>query len=269
MTDEDEFLGRASAEPDQVIAYGEDPEQVMDLWIGARTLDTAGTDSYEGVPEEPPGRAGRPVVVLLHGGFWRGAYDRTHLRPTAGALRDLGWMVVVPEYRRRPGSPDVTTGDVTLALRHINDGALDGAGIAERGFVVVGHSAGGHLALWALMHLNLDHRVGTLTLAAVADLRRAHLGDLGGGAVAAFVGGDPESRPDLDPARATPRPDGGLTLVHGVSDLVVPIGVNEDFVRTATTARLVALPHVGHFDLVDPLSEAWPDIVSEIERFAR
>src|SRR5687767_5756925 len=108
-------------------------------------------------------------VALIHGGFWRPAYDRVHLRPMAAALRDLGWEVVSIEYRRVPGDPDATVSDVRAALS------------AAAPDVIAGHSAGGHLALWAAATMGLK----AVALAPVADLRLAEELNLDGGAVKA------------------------------------------------------------------------------------
>lgn len=100
------------------VRYGDDPNQIIDLY---------------GKQSEAP------TVFLLHRGFWRPEYDRSLLSHLSHAVAASGRRVALVEYRRTPGDPDNTTSDVTAAL-----GALD-----VEGGVVLGHSAGGHLALWA------------------------------------------------------------------------------------------------------------------------
>jgi len=190
-------------------------------------------------------RIGR--VALIHGGFWRPSYDRVHLRPMAAALRDLGWEVVSIEYRRVPGDPDVTVSDVRAALS------------AVKPDVVAGHSAGGHLALWAAATLGLK----AVALAPVADLRLAEELNLDGGAVKAFLGRAAAQRADLDPVRL---PSPGAVLIHGVLDSVVPIGLSHSFVTAHPGTRLVELAGEAHFQLIDPRGNAWPIVIQELQR---
>lgn len=190
-------------------------------------------------------RIGR--VALIHGGFWRPAYDRVHLRPMASALRDLGWEVTSIEYRRVPGDPDVTVSDVRAALSAV---APD---------VITGHSAGGHLALWAAATMGLK----AVALAPVADLRMAEELNLDGGAVKAFLGAAASDRGDLDPVRLPPS---GAVLIHGERDSVVPIGLSHSFLDAHPGSRLVELPGTAHFELIDPRASAWPIVIQELQR---
>lgn len=77
--------------------------------------------------------------MLIHGGYWRPEYDRVHLRPFAAALSALGYQVISLEYRRIPGNPDAMVADIDLAIKNL----------PTDDFVLIGHSAGGHLALVA------------------------------------------------------------------------------------------------------------------------
>jgi acetyl esterase/lipase len=190
-------------------------------------------------------RVGR--VALVHGGFWRPAYDRVHLRPMAAALRDAGWEVVSVEYRRVPGDPDVTVSDVRETLE------------AVKPDVVAGHSAGGHLALWAAATIGLK----AVALAPVADLRMAEELNLDGGAVKAFLGAAAEERADLDPARLG---DPGAVLIHGEQDSLVPIGLSRSYAAARPASRLVELPGTAHFELIDPRADAWPVVIQELQR---
>ncbi|MGH8828343.1 MAG: alpha/beta hydrolase family protein [Jiangellaceae bacterium] len=241
MVEDRSVLDRPGPLPDLVLTYGDAPDQVIELWLGA---DRAGIQT---------------LVTVVHGGFWRPEYDRLHARPMAAALRDAGWPVASVEYRRMPGRPDRTIDDVRAALCALPD--LHPA--AASGLVVVGHSAGGHLAL--LAGVDVPGLRGVLALAPVASLPIAHELDLDDGAVAGFLGSDPADRADLDPVQ---RADVGcpVTIVHGIDDAIVPITLAEAYVDAHPATRLVRLEHVGHFALIDPLSAAWPVVPAELAR---
>jgi acetyl esterase/lipase len=237
------ILTRASTPPDEIIAYGAEPEHVADVRHG--------------------GERGlrRPLVVLIHGGFWRPEFDRAHTGPMAAALAGAGWTVAAVEYRRAPPIPDHAVDDVEYALE-----ALPAKISGHDGRVVVmGHSAGGHLALCAASERPVSHLHAALALAPVADLQLARALNLGGGAVLAFLGVEPDERPDIDP-RWMPPPAIPTTIVHGGDDEIVPLLVSESYVAANPQARLVKLPAAGHFALIDPLSAAWPAVVGELER---
>jgi acetyl esterase/lipase len=241
MAEDRSVLTRSGPAPDLVLAYGDASDHLVELWPAAA-------------------RAGRgPLVVLIHGGFWRPEYDRVHARPMAGALRDDGWSVASVEYRRVPGRPEQTVDDVRTALRRLP--SLHPA--AAAGLLVVGHSAGGHLAL--LAGVDVPGLRGVVALAPVASLLLAHRLDLDDGAVVDFLGGGPESRPDLDPVRAADATC-PVTIVHGTGDAVVPIALAEAYVAAHPSTRLARLDGTGHFALIDPLSPAWPAVPAELAR---
>ena len=77
------------------------------------------------------------TLVLVHGGYWRNLFDREHMRPLAVALTKAGYTVVLPEFRRIAGEPDVTLRDLSFALSTLED----------RSITIIGYSSGGHLAL--------------------------------------------------------------------------------------------------------------------------
>ncbi|MFD2091503.1 alpha/beta hydrolase family protein [Blastococcus deserti] len=238
-------LTRPASAPDAVLAYGRDEEQVADVRFARRGADD------------------RPVVVLLHGGFWRPQYDRVHVRPMTEALAGAGWSSVTPEYRRVPGRPDLAVGDVHAAVRAVA-GWPD---VAGRPVVLVGHSAGGHLALQAAATLEPPHAAaGVLALAPVADLRRAQELRLDGDAVPAFLGEDAAARPDLDPARL-PTPVGAVRIVHGTGDGIVPLEVSRSYVRHHPGAVLTSVEG-GHFAVIDPRSAAWPTVLGCLDDVA-
>jgi pimeloyl-ACP methyl ester carboxylesterase len=134
--------------------------------------------------------------------------------------------------------------------------------------VLVGHSAGGHLALHAAATIEPRHTpAGVLALAPVADLRLAQILRLDGDAVPAFLGEDASARPDLDPAQL-PQPSAPVRIVHGIGDAVVPVGVSESYVRQHPAAVLTR-PDCGHFALIDPRSRAWPAVLGGLDDLAR
>lgn len=210
----------------------------------------------------------RPLVVLLHGGFWRQAFDRVHTRPLSTALKDQGLVVATPEYRRVGGCGGwpTTAEDADAALAAL-PGLLAGLGIATTTTTVVGHSAGGHLALWLA---NQGHHVDRVVgLAPVGDLRAAARDDLGAGAAQALLGGLPAEVPDrydaADPAtRLDQRPSCEVVVVHGTEDQNVPVGNSRGLVARHPWIELRELPGVEHFGLIDPESAAWPAVLSAI-----
>ena len=243
MPEDRRVLDRSAASPSRSWAYGAGPDQVADVYLpGRATRDSASAP-----------------VLLIHGGFWRPEYDRSHVRPMAAALAARGYPTVVPEYSRAPGRPDQALADVQAALSGLP------AGIGAADPVVVGHSAGGHLAL--LVAASPSARLlGCLALAPVADLALAEDLDLDGGAVRDFLGASAGSRPDLDPARA-PRPGVPVTVVHGEQDTLVPISLSESYCGRLDE-RLVRARATGHFELIDPLSRAWPSVIGELSALA-
>ncbi len=239
MVEDESVLGRASRALDDVVRWGTGDDDVADVRHG---------------------RADLPLVVLIHGGFWRPAYDRVHVRATTEALADLGYTVAAPEYRRVPGDPDATTGDVAAALA-----ALAGllAGRHDGRVVVLGHSAGGHLALWAASAAPAPGLALTVSLGGVADLRLAEAQHLGDGAATAFLGGAAEARPDLDPVRLAP-PATPVALVHGADDAIVPVSQAQAYAEAFPQARLDAVADAGHFAVIDPLADAWAAVVGAV-----
>lgn len=236
-------MSRGARAPDRVVAYGAQADQIIEIRSGAAARE-------------------HPLVILIHGGFWRPDIDRVHLRPLADAIAAAGWTAALPEYSRVAGDPAPTLADLALLLSRV---AADVVGHDGR-VVLVGHSAGGHLALWATAAQLCPPLVGTLALAPAADLRLAHELNLGEGAVTHFLGCDPARRPDLDPRRM-PAPLTATTIVHGTEDEIVPLSVSESYVAAHPQVRLVSLAGAGHFALIDPLAPAWQVLMTELAAF--
>jgi acetyl esterase/lipase len=206
----------------------------------------------------------QPLVVVIHGGFWRPEYDRTHLRAMIHALAAEGFTAAAPEYRRIPGNPDAMLEDVRVALRIL---PTELRGRHDGRVIVLGHSAGGHLALWAAAVAPAPGLVGTVALAPVADVAGADRERLGSGAVEAFLGDAASSRPDLDPTRMVSAIEPVL-LLHGTEDDVVPLRQSEVYAAAHRGAELRPVPGAGHFALIDPASPAWPQVVAAIRDIA-
>lgn len=213
------------------VSYGPHRDQVVELWGG-----------------------GGPVVVLLHGGFWREVWDRQHSRAAAEALAALGTTVLLPEYRRIPGDPDATVDDVRAALATVP---------ATGEVTLAGHSAGGHLALWAASVCPPPRLTRVVGLAPVADLVLAERLGLGDGAVRAYLGTGADRRPDLDPA-ARSTPTAAVTLVAADRDDDVPPALLQAYQRRHPSTRIVTVVDAEHMDLVDPTTDAWATVVREL-----
>jgi acetyl esterase/lipase len=264
MRDPREVLSRPAAEPDVTVRYGPLPEHVADV----RWPTTAA-----------PGPA--PLVLVVHGGFWRAAMDRLHTGPQAVGLAGEGFAVAAIEYRRtgQPGGGwPGTFEDVEAAVAEVPGLVAGAAARADVGVdtgrtVLLGHSAGGHLVAW-LATRDVTDVVGAVSLGGVLDLDAAYrLGlDAGPGpsAVEALLGGGPQDVPDryaaADPARL-PAPGVPVQALHGTADDVVPDGLSLSYAE-ATGARLELLDGVDHFGVIDPLSPAWPETVAAVRRAA-
>lgn len=267
-------LTRPAPPPDMVLRYGSGDDHVADLRL----------------PADTGGSTGAPLVVVVHGGFWRAAFDRSHTGPMCADLASRGYAVAAIEYRRvgQPGGGwPGTFDDVANALDALPGLVREAAPSTDPGRVVlVGHSAGGHLALWSVGRHRLPasspwHRAeplpvaGVVSLAGVCDLTQASRLGLGDGAVDALLGGPADTVPDriaaTSPAWMLPL-GARLALVHGDRDAQVPVQVSRDFAAAATDAgdevRLFELPGVEHFGLIDPRSSAWPHVLEALDALA-
>ncbi len=248
--------------------YGDHRSQVGDLW-----LPTGASSAGDGVP----------VVVLIHGGYWRSIYTKAVMNRLARAVAARGWAAWNVEYRRMGllgggGGWPATLTDVGAAVDHVP--RLEH--VDPRRMITCGHSAGGCLALWVAARGRPGAGPGATTpeaaplaalaLAGVVDLERGAALGLGGGAVTRFMGGPVEQHPDryrsTSPAALLPL---GIrqVLVHGLADTVVPPAMSQDYERAARDAgddaRYVPVPGVGHRGMIDPASAAWPLITSHME----
>jgi acetyl esterase/lipase len=280
-TNETNETSRATPVSPITVTYGDAPEQFGELRLPDRRddrRDDAGGGRGGG------GGGGRrgdddgdddpsPVVVLVHGGFWRNPYDLTLMDPLAADLVERGYAVWNIEYRRvgddGGGWPGTLT-DVAAAIDELaviaDDHPIDLGRVA-----VVGHSAGGHLALWASGRAGLPRGapgaspvvVPTIAVGqgAVVDLIGAAARPLGNGAVTELLGGTPDEVSDRYEI-ARPRLDAGPRMVSvvGTNDEIVPRQYSIDPSRT-DAIEVVEIDGADHFDLIDPTHEAWAAVV--------
>jgi acetyl esterase/lipase len=232
----------------------------------------------------PAGEGPHPVMVVIHGGSWQARHGKIVMRGLVGDLVRRGWAAWNIEYRRvgSGGGWPATFEDVAAATDHLArvDAPLDLARAC-----VLGHSAGGHLALWAASRDKLPagapgHAPGGAPVPLRRAIVQAGVCDLGGayrrwhgGAARALMGGGPEELPDryavADPIALVP-PDAPVLLVHGVLDEVVSIKLSRSYADAARAAgaevELVELEgqdgrHRAH---LDPRGAAWAAVTRRL-----
>ena len=230
-------------------------------------------------PSTPAPDSGYPTVALLHGGCWRQAFGAEPMGQLARAIAQLGVAVWNLEYRRLDGAggwpqtfEDISNGvDWLKVIAKDESLDLDKAAVA-------GHSAGGHLALWASARHRLpaDSELANesplplraaISLAGIGDLDDANLREICRGAPAQLMGGLADERPDRyasgSPRRLLPL---GVPQFHicGTQDVLVPIDHVRGFVQHASEAGddawLTEVPDAGHFEIVIAGSSAWPTV---------
>jgi len=256
-----DLIGRARPVPDATIAYGADALQIVDVW-------------------RPAGPGPHPVVVMVHGGCWTTSIaDRTLMSWIADDLRHEGIGVWNIEYRgvdRPGGGYPGTFLDVGAAADAVRAYGAE-FGFETQRIVGVGHSAGGHLALWLAGRAQI---APTSPLHAATPLAVAHVVCLGGlpdleataaspdngcgVEVVAQLVGTPGARGDVYADTSVPRllPLGvPHDLVNGREDRIVPVRFGEDYVAQAQAKGDAATLHMvgrtGHVELVAPESAAW------------
>lgn len=252
--------------------YGDEPDQFGELWP-ARV---------------PAGERGlQPVVVLLHGGFWRRRYRLDLLHAVAADLQRRGLAAWNLEYRRMdsPGGGWTGTFDDVAAGFDLLGDLADRHGLDLGRVAVAGHSAGGQLALWLAGRPRLEGGPGlppllppalAVSLAGVCDLEEAYRMELSDGAVVQLLGGRPEDRPEAyrqaSPAALLPLGVPQI-LIHGTADDAVPFAISEHYVAAARAAgdacELIELDGVDHASLIDPASDAWHLTAERLEQALR
>jgi acetyl esterase/lipase len=232
----------------------------------------------------PKSRGPHPAAIVIHGGCWRAEYSLNFIASFAAALASAGIASWNIEYRRvgNPGGgwpgtfEDVVRG-ATYLRRLAHRFELDLSRV-----VAVGHSAGGHLALWLAAQKRVTGTIsrsslklvplrGVVSLAGISDLRRARqncscaevVEKLMGGRAGSFY----ERYRTASPAELLPL---GIPqrLIHGAKDASVPLKMSVDYTAAARAhgddVQLTILPHAGHFEPIAPKSTAWPIIEKAI-----
>lgn len=266
-----DLLERPRPKPSQTLAYGEDPLQIVDLWL-------------------PDGKGPHPVVLMVHGGCWQTEIaDRTIMNWIAEDLRKRGIAVWNIDYRgidRAGGGYPSTFDDVAKAADLLRTrGPSLGLDISR--IVAAGHSAGGHLGLWLAARPKLPQgsplrRENPLPIHAVISL--GGLQDLALAATPPGSGCGVECVAKLvGDGRADPYADTSLppllpikvrqVLVNGNDDKIIPTHFAADYAAKATAAgdpvRVRMVPHTGHVELIAPETAAWKIAVEEIEKALR
>jgi acetyl esterase/lipase len=251
---------------DQTVAYGPAPQQVAELRL-------------------PEGPGPHPVVVVIHGGCWQAPWAFDHIRSFCTALTAGGLATWSLEYRRL-GDPGGgwpgTFEDVARGADLLRDVARDHPLDLER-VVALGHSAGGHLALWLAGRHRLPegHALrgdrplplrGAVSLAGIPDLRAGARREICGDAIPQLLGGPPDEQEErvrlASPLELLPL---GVPqrLVCGSADTIAPCGLSRDYAvaarRAGDPAEVNVVEGVGHFELVRPGSLAWATVLDAVE----
>lgn len=201
------------------------------------------------------GGVNKQTLVLIHGGYWRNLFDREHMRPLAVALTQAGFTVVLPEFRRVAGEPDITLRDLSFALSTLE----------EREIVLLGYSSGGHLALSLADKFSSVKKV--IGLAPVTDLIESQARELGRGAVLEWLGRNADERPELDPMLRPPIAATTI-FIQGAQDERVPLDITQSYVeamkRHGREIPLVILPETTHFQMMDIPSPTYDAIIEAL-----
>ena len=211
-----------------------------------------------------------PVVMHIHGGFWRGEYDFTLGNPVCEEIVSRGVATWNLEYRRIGNSGGGWPGtflDIRNGYRFISQIASK-YNLDPNRLLVMGHSAGAQLALCLAAHETSLKRV--ISLAGVVDMQQAWDMDLGNNAVGEFLGGTPkevsEHYREADPMQLSIKAT--QWLIHGASDDVVPSSLSRNYAEQKRSrgedAHYLEIASAGHLDLIDPHSAAWPKIESTV-----
>nr|WP_218852545.1 alpha/beta hydrolase [Spelaeicoccus albus] len=231
--------------------YGRHPAQFAELALPAAS------------DADPPGRR---IAVVVHGGYWRSAFDASLGMPLARDLASSGWAAWNVEYRRlgAGGGWPATFIDVLAAMDMIGTWSTNVGSIGARParIVLIGHSAGGQLAAWAARFRRVPI-AGVVSQAGLLDLHAAEELALSHGAVRELMGGPSSELPAefaaADPSRAIPL-DVPVRCIHARADADVPFAQSSEFVRRSTRAggdARLAEASGDHYTLIDPAHADW------------
>lgn len=223
---------------DARLAYGPGPLQFGDLRL---TEDDA-----------------PPLAVVIHGGYWKAIYNLIPAGHLSHALTEQGIATWNVEYRRvgDPGGGWPATGDdIARAVEFVAELPVDHTRV-----VLVGHSAGGQLALWAAKRAQLP----VVALAPVSDVRESAARNGGDGAAARFMSA--EHFAEGSPSELLPLGVQQI-LIHGTEDDSVPYAMSERYVEAAGgEAELVTLEGAGHFEPIDPLAPEFAETLAAVRK---
>ena len=259
------LLDRDRAPADARIEYGQGEEQYGELWLPERAGD-----------------APVPLVIMIHGGCWQAAIPGTILQDQLNAdLKARGiavWNLTYPRLGHETGGYPGTFKSVAMAVDHVRALAESYPIDLER-TVLMGHSAGGHLALWAAARGQLSDSSlatpdpfipnGVITLAGINDLelyRAEGPGRCGEpDTVDALIAGHPGDAPyaDTSPDQLLPM-QVEQVIISGALDPIVAYAQEAQTAGDPVTE--VTLDDAGHFELIDPTAPAWEVIMGEVER---
>ncbi|MFT4712525.1 MAG: acetyl esterase/lipase [Candidatus Azotimanducaceae bacterium] len=246
-------------EPNEVIKYGAGELQFAEYWH--------------------PGSASPPLVILIHGGCWLNEYGLDHVRGLASSLKAKGYAVWSTEYRRVGdvgGGWPGTFEDIVDSINHTEKLP----NIDARSKFVMGHSAGGQLALWVAskgslpdnseMRSRIDTAIsGAIGLAAISDMVEYSRGSNSCEVITEALMGGSEDDQAGRYRFASPSlliPSMPSILIHGESDTIVNIKQSEDYAKMSTSVELVRLPGLGHFDMIDPNGPAFNRIIDALAK---
>jgi acetyl esterase/lipase len=256
--------------------YGRDPSQFVDLFLPRKKKAAIEV---------------LPIIFFVHGGFWKSEYDLSHAGHLCKALSErLEVAVLNVEYRRigsSGGGWPYTFLDVGAAADFLPS-VSDRHNFDHSRAIIMGHSAGGHLALWVAMRSKIKNKnsillskdqlpfkfQASISLAGVVNLEEAFKLNLGGGIVKDLIGGTPKEFParyaEASPIELLMMPDEApIVLIHGTDDRVVPFSLSKEFAERALrvdskNVRLIALEKTAHFELIDPRTKQFSIVQSEV-----
>ena len=233
--------------PKQTFSYGPAPAQFAELRI----------------PNQPAPPSGHPLVIFIHGGCWLNAYSVDHTSAFSSALASTGYAVVSLEYRRIgddgggwPGSYE----DVLSGIKSVLE--LEQSTYNSNNVAIVGHSAGGHLALLAGAALKQIPSIkSVIGLAAITDLPSYAKGNNScQQATPQFMGGKPEDKPEAygqaNPTEADLHPQS--RLIQGTADTIV--GLNQ----TLDEVTVHRIEGAGHFDMIHPYTNSFQTLLKQL-----